>query len=148
MSANINEGKLKILETSQKSEEILHFYLIFCVFMDFYCDVFKRNVHVWLGCTKTRNAGIGTVLHLRPPDVQIFGSDPSLPIMAYIFLIIGRRVFGGKDNLWEIICPESYGGVTFDHRPLLRGRMWSLIPKMAYISLIITRGGFGCEDNL
>ena len=34
--------------------------------------------------------------------------------MAYISLIIGRRGFGGKDDLWEIICPESYGGVTFD----------------------------------
>ena len=41
MSAHIMEGKLKTLETNQKSEEILHFYLIFCVFMDFYCNVVK-----------------------------------------------------------------------------------------------------------
>ena len=68
--------------------------------------------------------------------------------MAYISLIIGHRGFGGIDDFWEIICPESYGGVTFDLGPLLQGRMWSLIPIMAYISLIITRGGFGCEDNL
>ena len=47
-------------------------------------------------------------------------------IMAYISLIIGHRGFGGKDDLWEIICPESYGGVTFDLGPLLQGRMWPL----------------------
>ena len=51
-------------------------------------------------------------------------------------------------DLWEIICPRSYGGITFDLGPLLQDRMWSLIPIMAYISLTITRGGFGCEDNL
>ena len=69
-------------------------------------------------------------------------------MMAYISLIIGRRGFGGKDDLWEIICPESYGGVTFDLGPLLQGQMWSLIPIMAYIVLTITSGGFGFEDNL
>ena len=69
-------------------------------------------------------------------------------IMAYISLIIGRRGFGSKDDLWEIICPESYGGVTFDLGPLLQGRMWSLIPIMAYISLTIGRRGFGSKDNL
>ena len=69
-------------------------------------------------------------------------------IMAYISLIISRRGFGGKEDLGEIICPESYGEVTFDLRPLLQGQMWSLIPVMAYISLTITRRGFGCEDNL
>ena len=44
--------------------------------------------------------------------------------MAYISLIIGHRGFGGKDNLWdlwEIICSESYYGVTFDLGPLLQG---------------------------
>ena len=65
----------------QKSEGILHFYLIFCVFIDFYCDFVKRKVHVCLGCTKTRNPGIGTVLHWRPPDVEIFGTDPSLVVI-------------------------------------------------------------------
>ena len=46
LSAHILEGKIKLLETLKKSEEILHCYLIFSVFMDFYCDVIKRNVHV------------------------------------------------------------------------------------------------------
>ena len=32
--------------------------------------------------------------------------------------LVGRRGFGGKDDLWEIMCPESYGGVTFDLGPL------------------------------
>ena len=68
--------------------------------------------------------------------------------MAYISFTIGHRGFGGKDDLWEIIFPESYGGVKFDLGPLLEGRMWSLIPIMAYISLTFTRGGFGCEDDL
>ena len=68
--------------------------------------------------------------------------------MAYISLIIGCRGFGGKDDLWKIIYPESYGGVTFNLGPLLQGRMWSSIPIMAYIDLTITRGSYGCEDNL
>ena len=44
-------------------------------------------------------------------------------IMAYISLTIGRRGFGSKDDLWEIIYHESYGGVTFDLGPLLQSRM-------------------------
>ena len=48
--------------------------------------------------------------------------------------------FGGKEDLREIICPESYGGVTFDLWPLVQDQIWSLIPIMAYISLTITRG--------
>ena len=35
--------KLKILGTILKSEEILHVYLIFCAFGDFYCDVIYRK---------------------------------------------------------------------------------------------------------
>ena len=31
-----------------------------------------------LGCTKTRSPRIGTVLHLRPPDVHIFDTNLSL----------------------------------------------------------------------
>ena len=71
------EGKLKILETNKKSEEIISFYLIFRAFDHFYCDVVKRKCPC-LGFTKMRNPGIGTVLHWRPPDVHIFHTDPSL----------------------------------------------------------------------
>ena len=60
---HIIEGKLKILETNQKSEEILHIYLIIFVSGDFYCDLFKRNIHASLRCTKTRSPRIGTVSH-------------------------------------------------------------------------------------
>ena len=31
-----------------------------------------------------------------------------IPIMAYISLVIGCRGFGGKDDLWEIICPGGH----------------------------------------
>ena len=72
------EGKLKILGTNKKSEEIISFYLIFRAFDHFYCDVVKRKRHVCLGFTKTRNPGIGTVLHWQPLDAQIFHTDPSL----------------------------------------------------------------------
>ena len=34
--------------------------------------------YVCLGCTKTRSPEIGKVLHWRPPDVDIFHTDPSL----------------------------------------------------------------------
>ena len=32
----------------------------------------KVNVHVWLGCTKTRSPGFGTVLYWQPHNVHIF----------------------------------------------------------------------------
>ena len=67
---------------------------------------------------------------------------------AYISLITGHRGFGCEDNLQEIMCPESFGGVRFDLGPLLRGRMGYLIPIMDYISPIIGPRGFGFEDNL
>ena len=38
MSAHIFEGKVKILGTNKKSEEIVSFYLIFCAFNKFNCD--------------------------------------------------------------------------------------------------------------
>ena len=46
LSAHIMEVTLEILEINKKSEEITHFYLIFGVLMDFYCDVV--NVHAFL----------------------------------------------------------------------------------------------------
>ena len=68
-------------------------------------------------------------------------------IMAYISLIIGRRGLGGKDNLWEIIWPESFGDVRFDFGALLEGRMWSLIPIIVYISLIIGHRGLDVKTT-
>ena len=55
--------------------------------MDFYCDVVKRSVHGWLVYTETRNPGISTVLHLRPLDVHIFDTNPSLVIFIMVFNI-------------------------------------------------------------
>ena len=80
MSVHIIEGKLKILGTDKKSEEIFKesVYLIFCASGHFYCDVVKRKRLCCLECTKTRSPGIGIVLHWRPPDIHIFGTDPSL----------------------------------------------------------------------
>ena len=78
MSVHKIEGKLKILGTNKKSEEIICIYLVFYAFGHFYCDVVKRKRPCCLECTKTRSPGIGTVLHWRPPDVHIFGTDPSL----------------------------------------------------------------------
>ena len=46
------------------------------------------------------------------------------------------------------MCPKSFGGVRFDLRSLLQGRMWALILIMAYISLIIGCRSFGGEYNL
>ena len=45
------------------------------------------------------------------------------------------------------MCQKSLGGLRFDLRSLLQGRMWSFIPLMVYISLIIGRIGLGCEDE-
>ena len=39
---------------------------------------YRGNVHVWLGCTQMWSPEVSTVLHWQPPDVHIFGSDPSL----------------------------------------------------------------------
>ena len=43
LSAYITEGKLKILRTNKKSEEIISLYHVFRAFGHFYCDVVKRN---------------------------------------------------------------------------------------------------------
>ena len=43
LSAHITEGKLKLLGTNKKSEEIISLYLIFCSFGDFYWNVVKRK---------------------------------------------------------------------------------------------------------
>ena len=44
----------------------------------------RGNIHAWFGCTKTRSPEIETVLHRCPPDVDIFGTDPSL-VFDYLF---------------------------------------------------------------
>ena len=73
------KGKLKILETNQKSEEITQFFPIFCVLRDtVIAMLFRRNVQVGLGCTKTQSPKISTVLYYPPPDVHIFHTKPSL----------------------------------------------------------------------
>ena len=35
-----------------------------------------------MGCTKPRSPGIGTILHWQPPDVHIFGTNPSLLLIS------------------------------------------------------------------
>ena len=72
------KGRVKILGTNNKSEEIINGYLIFCTFSHLYCDVVKRKRPCCLECTKMRNPGIGMVFNWQPPDVHIFGTDPSL----------------------------------------------------------------------
>ena len=59
------KGKLKILETNQKSEVITQFYpnYIFIVML------LRGNTYVWLGCTEKNE--IGTVMHWQPPNVHI-----------------------------------------------------------------------------
>ena len=64
--------------TNKKPEEIISIYLIFCASGHFYCDVVKRKRPYCLECTKMRSPGIGMVLHWRPPDIHIFGTDPPL----------------------------------------------------------------------
>ena len=60
LSADIMEGKLKILETNQKPEGIrsLHVYLPFCAFRDIYCDVVKGEKSMF---------GWGALKHSRVP---------------------------------------------------------------------------------
>ena len=48
------------------------------MFVDFYCSVIKRNVHVWLGCTKR---GIPALVQFCIGDLPMytfFGTDPFL----------------------------------------------------------------------
>ena len=52
LSADITDGKLKILGINEKSEEIISF-LIFCASGHFYCHVVKKKCPCCLGCTKT-----------------------------------------------------------------------------------------------
>ena len=67
--------------------------------------------------------------------------------MAYITLTITHGGFGCKDNLQEIMCPESFGDVRFHLGAFFEGRKWSLIPIMVYISLIIGRRGLDVKTT-
>ena len=49
LSTYVMEGKLKILETNQKSEEITHFNTMYCAFWDFHWDVVKRKCPCLVG---------------------------------------------------------------------------------------------------
>ena len=71
-----------MVDRNQKYEDIIPSYCIFRAFGSFYCDVVILNIHVCLGRTKTRSPEFGTVLHWRHPDVHIFHTDPSLPIIC------------------------------------------------------------------
>ena len=77
------EEKHKILEPNKKSEETVHILLILCAFGELYCDVVKRKRPCLLGCNKTQNPRIGTVLHWRPPDVYIFDTDQSSLVLTH-----------------------------------------------------------------
>ena len=61
------------------------FISYFVHFGTFIAMSFTGNVHVCLGCTKTRSPEIGPVLHWRPPDVEIFYTDPSLDWIIICF---------------------------------------------------------------
>ena len=50
LSAHIMEGKVEILETNKKSEEVLHFYFIFGAFMDFIAMSLRGMSMFWLRC--------------------------------------------------------------------------------------------------
>ena len=71
-------GTLKYWEQTRNLKKLCALISYFVHLDTFIVMSWRRNVHVWLGCTKTRRPGIGTVLHWRPPDVHIFGTDPSL----------------------------------------------------------------------
>ena len=87
VSTHINEGKLKILDRNKKYEDIICFYLKFCAFMSFYCDVVEEmSMFVW-DVLKSLSPEFGTVLHWRPPDVHIFPTDPSLVKICQIFFL-------------------------------------------------------------
>ena len=61
---HIMEGKFKILETNEKSENIRCFYYpIFYAFGDFSSDSVDRKRPSLIVCTKTPSPGIFMVLH-------------------------------------------------------------------------------------
>ena len=48
LSTHITSGKLKILETNPKSEEVANFYPIFWIFVNFPCNIVEQNRYVLL----------------------------------------------------------------------------------------------------
>ena len=77
------EEKLKILDRNQKYEKVYALIPYFVHLGTFIVMSLRRNVYVWLGCTKTQSSKIGVVLHWQPPDVHIFHTDPSLEITNF-----------------------------------------------------------------
>ena len=42
--------------------------------------------------------------------------------MLCISFIFGPTGFGSEDRLWEIICPESFGGSDLTFDPTFKGK--------------------------
>ena len=80
MSTHKIEGKLKILGRNKKHEEIISFYLIFCVYRHFYCDFVKRKCPCLVG---TYQKGPESVWFCTGNLPHIFGTDPSLIISKH-----------------------------------------------------------------
>ena len=63
---------------------------------------------------------------------QIWKSEVTKLKGAYISLIIGHRGFGCENNLWEVVCPESFADFRFHLGALGQGQMSFSIPIMTY----------------
>ena len=70
---------------------------------------------------------------------------------AYISLFVGCRGFGCRDNLHEIMCPESFAGFRFDLGPFLQGQMWFFIsPLLSVVEVLDVKATYrkSCAPNL
>ena len=80
---------LKYWEQTRNMKKLLAFTSYFVHLGTFIAILLRGNVHVWLGFTKMQSPGIGTVLHWRPPNVHICGTDPSLPLTMSFKILSG-----------------------------------------------------------
>ena len=98
------EEKLKILEETSNLNKLYMFISYYVHLGSFIAMLFRGNIHVWLAYTKTWSPRICTVLHWRPPRVNIFGTDRSLlyrQLLAIFILIERKRMGGGGISLWQ-----------------------------------------------
>ena len=68
--------------------------------------------------------------------------------MACVALIRGHSFIGCEDNLWEIVCFESFDGVIIMVNPSFELECGPSYLEWPMFPLFVVLGHLRCEDNL
>ena len=88
LSTHIIKGKLKILETYPKSEEIAHFYPIFLTFVAFLSSFVEQNCHVLISKLQHFITSIRLVNTYNGRKLKTLGTIQKTEDIVHICLIV------------------------------------------------------------